>query len=153
VRRTPADILGEIRPQVLDELLASRAAVDHVHHGMDEAELRAQLEALLAKLQVYLGDRDPLSFRDYLRRWVAMRVSAGARHENLIPALVGVGDTAIEVARKDLGDTDETRAVMRALAQANFVAARVVVEVLADELKRRRTQLVELSDPEAPTRT
>ncbi|MBT8495142.1 MAG: hypothetical protein KJO07_19000 [Deltaproteobacteria bacterium] len=152
MRRTPADILGEIRPLVLEELLASRGTIDHVHHEMDHDELRAHLDALLAKLQVYLGDRDPRSFRSYLRRWVAMRVAAGSRHENLIPALVGVGDTAIEIARTTQGDTDETRAVMRALAQANFLAARMVVEVLADELERRRTQVVELSDPEAPTR-
>jgi len=138
---------------VLDELLASRGTIDHVHHEMDESELRSHFEALLTKIQAFVADRESQVFRAYIRRWVTMRVSAGARHENLIPALVSIGDTAIEVVRSGEGDTDDTRELMRMVAQANFLASRVVVEVLADEFQRRRTQVVELSDPEALTRT
>lgn len=139
--RSPAEILAAIRPQVLDALVSHRGTVDQVYHEMGDDELRSLYDVLLGKLNTYVGDRDPTSFRGYVRRWVAMRVGAGARHESLIPALTVVGDRAIEVAQAAVGDTDEVRALMRILSQANFLAARVVVEVLADEFRRRRRQL------------
>jgi len=141
VRRSPAEILASIRDEVIDQLVGARGTVDHVYHEMEDDELRSLFVVLLGKLGTYLQDHDPRGFRSYVRRWVALRVGAGARHENLIPALVSVGDTAIEVAQEREGDTDQVRALMRSLAQANFLAARVVVEVLADEYARRRLQL------------
>lgn len=138
-----------VREQVLDELVRRRQTVDHVFHGVSEGELRSLFDVLLGKMAAFAADRDPRGLRSYLRRWVALRVGAGARHENLIPALVAVGDTAIEVARDQFGDTDEIRALMRTTAQANFIAARVVVEVLADEYHRRRTQIETMAEIDA----
>ncbi len=152
MRRSPAEILSTIRGQVVDELAGRRSTVDHVFHELGGEEVRELYETLVGKLQLYLSDGDPANYRAYLRRWVAMRLGSGARHENLIPALIGVGDAVTEVAQDIDGDTDEVRALGRSIMQAGFLAARVVVEVLADEHRRRLRQLDAMTVSEEETR-
>lgn len=150
--RSPAEFLATIRDRVVDELAGRRGTVDHVFHEVGGDELRELYDGLVGKLHTYLADGDPASYRAYLRRWVVLRLGAGARHENLIPALISVGDAIAEIAQEVAGDTDEARELGRSVMQAGFLAARVVVEVLADEHRRRMRQFEALTSPEEETR-
>jgi hypothetical protein len=93
---------------------------------------------VLDKMQGYLHSEDVHSYRSFAQRWVAMRMSDGFAPENLIHSVVSIGDVVDQVARERLGATQESHLFVRSVQRLSYVAARLLVEILADELERRR---------------
>jgi hypothetical protein len=70
-----------------------------------------------------------------------MRIGEGFAPENLIHSAVAIVDITQRVAHARLGSSPEYPELARALARMGFTVARLLVEVLAEELGRRTEQL------------
>jgi hypothetical protein len=134
-----------IRTEVLEHLVTARGHVDNVYHEMDGDALRDHLDTIIGRFQLYASDRDEAALRSFVRRWAAMRISAGAIHENLIPAFVAVGDELVKSAQAILGNKREVHDLMRDVVRANHIAARVIARMLADELTSRGERMLTMS--------
>jgi hypothetical protein len=64
----------------------------------------------------------------------------GFAPENVIHSLVALADVVVQVSQQRLGASDEVMGFVRAVTQMNFMAARTVVESLAEEMEARRRQ-------------
>ncbi len=123
-----------IRPDVLDRLLDVRGSIDHTLSGIPSHVIRQQFDAVLARMQAYLRDGDAARYRGLAERWVAFRLGEGATPENLIHAVVALGDVILDVARGRLPPGPATAEFAREVSRLNFATARLVVETLADAL-------------------
>lgn len=123
-----------IRPDVLDRLLDVRGSIDHTLSGIPSHVIRQQFDAVLARMQAYLRDGDAARYRGLADRWVAFRLGEGATPENLIHAVVALGDVILDVARGRMAPGPATTEFAREVARLNFATARLVVEALAEAL-------------------
>jgi hypothetical protein len=92
---------------------------------------------VLDKMQSFLATGEIQSYRGFASRWIAMRVGEGAP-ENLIHTLVAIGDVVAQTAQRRLGSGPEYDDFARELGRMSFLGARLLVELLADELGKRR---------------
>jgi hypothetical protein len=129
-----------LRPYILERLVDVRAAIDHGYASIPDAVIRDQFDQVLERMQAYLDDGDAEKYRSFANRWVAMRMGEGFPPENVIHALVALADVVVQVARHRLGPGDDAIKFVRAVTQMNFAAARMVVEILAEEMDARRRQ-------------
>ena len=161
---THARSFEELRPTVLARLMEVRSSLDHGLARLEEGDARAQLESIVDHIHAFLatGDRGPL--RGFLRSVMTMRAAEGLAAENLLHAVVGIGDVCVQVVDKSAegsegspaergeevglprpgGSTPPERAgiaeLVCALTHTNAVLTRLVVELIADELARRLLQ-------------
>lgn len=124
-----------IRPEVLDRLVDVRGSIDHTLSGVPSQVIRQEFDAVLDRMQTYLLDGDAGRYRSFAVRWVAFRLGEGFSPENLIHSVVALGDVVLEVARRRLPFGADSADFTREVARMNFVAARIIVETLADELE------------------
>jgi len=123
-----------IRPEVLDRLIDVRGSIDHTLTGVPSQVIRQEFDAVLDRMQSYLLDGDAGRYRSFAERWVAFRLGQGFSPENLIHSVVALGDAVLEVARRRLPLGSESADFTREVARMNFVAARLIVDTLAQEL-------------------
>jgi hypothetical protein len=128
----------EIRPEMVDRLVDVRGSIDHRLTGVPQHYIRQEFDAVLDRMEAYLRERDVELVRGFAARWVAVRLGEGFSPENLIHSVVAIGDVVVEVARRRLPPGLETAEFLREVVRMNFVAARLIVEVLAGELDRLR---------------
>jgi hypothetical protein len=145
-----AEIFSSLRPDVLARLVEVRGSIDHAYATIPEEVIRGQFDMVLDRMQSYLASEDAELYRGFAARWMAMRVGDGFSPENLIHSVVAIGDVVARVATERLGPGDETQRFARAVVRMNFVAARMLVEILADELGRRRAQQQQLAGGGTP---
>ena len=127
-----------IRPEVLDRLVDVRGSIDHTLSGVPSQVIRQEFDAVLNRMQSYLAEPDLDRYRRWARRYVAVRLGEGFAPETLIHSWVALGDVVVEVARQRLPSGSDTDAFVRDVVRLTFVAARLIVEVLAAELDELR---------------
>lgn len=135
-----AKTFESLRPNILDRLVEVRGAIDHGYAAIADDVMRAQFAQVLSQMQSYLAAGNSEKFRGFASRWVAMRMGEGFPPENIAHSLAALGDVVVQVARHRLGSTDDAMKFVRAATQMNFALARMVVEILADDMSARRRQ-------------
>lgn len=133
-----ARTFATIRPEVLERLVDVRGSIDHTLSGVPSHLIRQEFDAVLDRMEAYLTDQDVDRYRSFATRWVAFRLGEGFSPENLIHSVVAIGDVVLEVGRRRLQPGPETSEFVREVARMNFVAARLIVEILAAELEIMR---------------
>jgi hypothetical protein len=141
----PAAILEPLRPAVLGRLLELRAALDQGLARLPEAEAREHFDAVLRHLQTYLTTWDWRLHRSFLQTYLAMRAADGMTSDDVLHALAAIGDVVAETARARLADHPAQPAVLVALARFNAHTVRCVIDLVAEELERRRAQRDQLA--------
>lgn len=127
-----------IRPEVLERLVDVRGSIDHTLSGVPSHLIRQEFDAVLDHMEAYLADQDVERYRSFASRWVAFRLGEGFSPENLIHSVVAIGDVVLDLGRRRLPPGGETSEFLREVARMNFVAARLIVEILAAELETMR---------------
>jgi hypothetical protein len=144
--REHANTFHSLRDEVLSRLVAIRASIDRGYAQIPDDVVREQFDTVLSKMASYLETDDPGPYRGFVQRWGAMREGEGFGTENVIHSLVAIGDVVRRVAQKHLEMTPETADFNRAVTGACTVAARVLVDGLADQLEQRSGQLSDSRD-------
>jgi len=135
-----APLFDSLRRDLLDRLIEVRGSLDHAYARMPEAAVRLQLEAVLDKMQGYLATQDLQHYRSSAASHMAMRVGEGFAPENIIHSMVAIGDVAVQVAQQKLASHPDCAALVLAITRLNFIAARTLVGLVADDVKRRSQQ-------------
>jgi hypothetical protein len=125
-----------IRREVLDRLVDVRGSIDHTLASVPSRLIRQEFDSVLDRMASYLVDQDVSRYRSFAARWVAFRLGEGFSPENLLHSVVAIGDVILETARSRLPHGQQEAAeFVREIARLNFMAARVIVEILAGELE------------------
>lgn len=135
-----AQLLASLRSEVLERLVEVRGSIDHAYANIAPDVIRGQFDIVLEKMTSYLVTQDASQYRGFASRWLAMRVGEGFAPENVIHSAVAIGDVIIQVAQVRLGQTDECVDFVRTISQLNYAVTRMLVEILADDLERRKEQ-------------
>lgn len=133
----PAELLTQLRPQVLARLDEVREALDESYQSLDAVVARERFEMLVDRYQAYLAEADVDGHRRFLRRWLALRLAEGRSPESVLHVLVAFGDVLVQVARNSLPPAATTLELVRELQRLTYVTARLVVDVLAEDLGRK----------------
>jgi hypothetical protein len=136
-----AELFRAIRPEVLARLVEVRGSIDQTFASMSPDVIGPQFDMVLDRMQAYLVTESPESYRNFASRWMAMRVSSGEPPQNLIHAMVSIGDVVTKIAQGRAAPGPEYQEFARAIARMTFVGSRMLVEQLSDELERRQQQL------------
>jgi hypothetical protein len=137
-----AQAFQALRPQIMTRLVDVRGSIDQSFVDLTEDTARERFDTMLGRMQAYLESGDRSAYRSYLSRWMALRTGEGATAESVVHTVVAVGDVVVQIARAQLPNEDSTTEFVREVTRLNFIAARLIVENLADELARltrRRT--------------
>lgn len=139
-----AAVFAGLVPSIVARLVEVRSSVDHGFARLDDAAAKAQLEGLLSHQLSFLTTGDPALLRGFLRSYRAMRAGDGLGPENLLHAVIAVGDVATQIIQRDLGPGVRSAELVSSWARVSWSTARMVVEILAEELAGRVAQLREL---------
>lgn len=145
---TPADhaaTLDSLRPAVLARLVEIRGSLDYALARMPEAEARAHLEPVLQHMQTYVATWDWRLHRSFLQTYLAMRGGDGMTSDDVIHVLAAIGDLVVETVRKQLADAPVLPELLSALARFNAHTVRGVIDLVAEDLERRRAQRDQLA--------
>jgi len=133
---------------MLAKLLELRGTLDPVLARVDEATARIQLNALLTHVGNLLATGDLASHAGFLRTFLAIRAAEAQGPSAALGALVAICDAAVRVAQDDLGIDARTQPLIAALTQVTVITARLINNLVAEELESRLRQRRELSpDP------
>ena len=135
-----AHLFASLRPEVLERLVEIRGTIDHAYARLADAAVRPQFDAVLDRMQSYLTTEDPQLYRGFAASHMAMRVGEGFAPENLVHSMVSIGDVVTRVAQRRLANDPRCAEFVLACSRMIFVAARTMVSLLADELRRREQQ-------------
>jgi hypothetical protein len=136
-----AELFRSLRPAALSRLIDVRASIDQAFAAIEPGVIGPQFDMVLDKMQSYLFTEDPESFRSFAGRWMAMRVGSGEAPQNLVHAVVSMGDVMVQVAEAQVGAGPQHAEFARAISRMTFTGCRILVEQLAEELGRRKQQL------------
>lgn len=128
----------QLRPQVLARLIEVRGSLDHAIARTSPDEARALFDAVLHALATLLVTGDHTLHRSFLQSFLALRGAEAIPPDHAQRLLVAIADVAGQVARARFPD-DPT--VGLAVNHAARITARLVNDVLAEELERRVAQL------------
>ena len=137
-----------LRPIVLQRLLDMRATLDPSLGRLDEAVARAQIGAVLDHLGNFIATGDLGLHRAFLHTFLAMRAAEAQGPAAVLAMLVAIGDTAAQVAQEDGAGTTEGAELTLLLTRVTASTARLLNDLIADELERRLAQREELADRE-----
>lgn len=139
-----ASVLADLKPILLARLVEARSSLDHGFARLDEAAARAQLEQVIDHQLGYLGTGDAAILRGFLRGYRAVRAAEGLGPENLLHAVIAIGDVAAQTIHRELPAGSRTAEIASSWARVSWATARMVVEIIAEELAGREAQLREL---------
>src|SRR5690349_2572405 len=140
---TPADhaaFLETMRPAVLARLVEIRGALDYTLARVPEPEAREHLDAVLRNLQAYLTTWDWRLHRNFLQTYLAMRSGEGMTSDDVLHVLAAIGDVVVETVRREMPDHPIAPELLVALAKFNAHTVRGVIDLVAEDLERRRNQ-------------
>jgi hypothetical protein len=126
-----------LRPAVLNRLLEVRPSLDHALSRLTVDEARSLFDGVLIGLRTLLLTGDHALHRGFVQTFLALRGADGLAPDHALRVLVAIGDVAIQVARRDR--PDEPTLVL-AITSAIRVTARIVNEMIADDIARRSAQ-------------
>ncbi len=141
-----ADLFQALRSDVLDRLVEVRGSIDQAYEGISDDLVRPQFDVVLGKMHSYLATGDVEQYRSFAKRWIAMRTGEGFATENLIHSMVAIADVVVQVAQRRMGQTPEAIAFAHTVVNMNFVAVRMLVENLAEDLATRTAQYAQLAE-------
>lgn len=133
-----------LKPALIARLVEVRSSLDHGFARLDEATARAQLEQLFDHQLELLATDDATALRGFLRTYRAVRAADGLGPENLLHAVIAVGDVTAQVLHKEQPPGARTAELASAWARVSWMTARLVVEIIAEELAGRAAQLREI---------
>jgi hypothetical protein len=139
-----AAVFAGFKPALIARLVEVRSSLDHGFGRLDDAAARAQLEQLFDHQLDLLSTGDPTQLRGFLRTYRAVRAADGLGPENLLHAVIAVGDVTQQVLAKEQPPGARTAELASAWARVSWTTARAVVEIIAEELAGRTAQLREL---------
>ena len=139
-----------LRPRVLDRLLELRGTLDPSLGRLDDATARGQIGAVLDHLGNFIATGDLGMHRAFLHTFLAMRAAEAQSPASVLAMLVAIGDTAAQVAQDSGGESDgpdrrDGRELALLLTRVTASTARVVNDLIAEELARRAGQRAELA--------
>lgn len=134
----PAELLSQLRPQVLARLDEVREALDESFQSLEAEVARERFEILFDRYASYLAEADVEGHRRFLRRWLALRLAEGRSPESVLHVLVAFGDVLVQVARNV--PAPATLELVRELQRLTYVTSRLVVDILAEDLGRKSAQ-------------
>ena len=126
-----------LRPAVLARLLEVRASLDHAFARLTPEDARTLFEGVLIGLRTFLLTGDHSLHRGFVQSFIALRGADGLAPDHAQRVLVAIGDVTVQVVRRDRPDD---MPLMLALIGTIRVTARLVNEVVADELAKRTAQ-------------
>ena len=136
----PAAMLESLRPAVLARLVELRGSLDHALARLSETDARKQLDPVLRHMQAYLTTWDWRLHRNFLQTYLAMRAGDGMSSDDVLHVLAAIGDIVVETVRRQLADHPAQPALLVAVAKFNAHTVRGVIDLVAEELGRRRHQ-------------
>jgi hypothetical protein len=148
-----------LRSRVLDRLLELRGTLDPSLGRLDDATARGQIGAVLDHLGNFIATGDLGMHRAFLHTFLAMRAAEAQSPASVLAMLVAIGDTAAQVAQETGGapegpgrpggpgarDETDGRELALLLTRVTASTARVVNDLIAEELARRAGQREELA--------
>lgn len=141
---TVARAYDALRPKILQRLLDMRATLDPSLGRIDEAAARAQIGAVLDHLGNFIATGDLGLHRAFLHTFLAMRAAEAQGPAQVLAMLVAIGDTAAQVSQEEQGGPDHSELTLL-LTRVTAATARIVNDLIAEELERRLAQWHELS--------
>ncbi len=150
-----------LRPKILQRLLDMRATIDPSLARLDEAAARAQIGAVLDHLGNFIATGDIGLHRAFLHTFLAMRAAEAQGPAQVLAMLVAIGDTAAQVSQEEHAGTGapsdpraatipgpEAAELTLLLTRVTASTARLINDLIAEELDRRLAQWAELSTKE-----
>lgn len=134
-----------LRPKILQRLLELRATLDPSLGRLDEATARSQMGAVLEHLGNFIATGDIGLHRAFLHTFLAMRAAEAQSPASVLAMLVAIGDTAAQVAQEDGAGTTEGAELTLLLTRVTASTARLINDLIADELDRRRQRWGEMT--------
>lgn len=139
-----ASAYDALRPKILQRLLDMRATIDPSLGRLDEAAARAQIGAVLEHLGNFIATGDLGLHRAFLHTFLAMRAAEAQGPAQVLAMLVAIGDTAAQVSQEESDGADRSELTLL-LTRVTATTARLVNDLIAEELDRRLAQWRELS--------
>ena len=133
-----------LRPKILQRLLELRSTLDPSLGRLDEATARGQMNAVLEHLGNFIATGDVGLHRAFLHTFLAMRAAEAQSPASVLAMLVAIGDTAAQVAQEEGEGTTEGAELTLLLTRVTASTARLVNDLIADELDRRKQSWGEL---------
>ena len=127
-----------LRPKILQRLLELRSTLDPALGRLDEATARSQMSAVLEHFGNFIATGDIGLHRAFLHTFLAMRAAEAQSPASVLAMLVSVGDTAAQVAQEDGAGTTEGAELTLLLTRVTASTARLLNDLIADELARRK---------------
>jgi hypothetical protein len=128
------ELLEAIRPAVIARIVEGSPPIKlGLAPGADAGP---QLEALLDRLVALVADPDPRRHLGFVTRWVASHLGEGYTPEDMVHAIVTLGDLMAQGVRGRPAAGTAGLGLIRDLARATRALVRLVVDVLGGELGR-----------------
>ena len=128
----------QLRPAIVARLVEVRASLDHAIARTTPDEAKALFEGVLHALATLLVTGDHTLHRGFLHSFIAVRSAEGLGPDHAQRLLVAISDVAATLARSQYPDDTS---VALAINHAARLSARMVNDVIAEELGRRLGQL------------
>ena len=126
--------------KTLDRLLELRAGLDSTLARVAESVARGHLVAVLEHFDNFVATGDVSLHRAFLRTYLAMRAAEGQPPAAALSTLVTIGDTAAQVAQEQFGTRPEGPELVVLLTRVTSSTARIVNDLIADDLAQRLVQ-------------
>lgn len=139
-----ANAYEALRPKILQRLLDLRGSLDPSLARLDDLTARAQINAVLEHLGNFIATGDVGLHRAFLHTFLAMRAAEAQSPASVLTMLVAIGDTAAQVAQDEGAGTSTGSELTLLLTRVTASTARVVNDLLADELANRIEQWSQL---------
>jgi hypothetical protein len=136
-----------LRPKVLQRLLELRSTLDPSLGRLDDATARSQMGAVLEHLGNFIATGDIGLHKAFLHTFLAMRAAEAQSPASVLAMLVAIGDTAAQVAQEDGAGTTEGAELTLLLTRVTASTARLLNDLIADEVERRKTRVGDLKAP------
>ncbi len=136
-----------LRPKVLQRLLELRSTLDASLGRLDDATARSQMGAVLEHLGNFIATGDIGLHKASLHTFLAMRAAEAQSPASVLAMLVAIGDTAAQVAQEEGAGTTEGAELTLLLTRVTASTARLLNDLIADEVERRKTRIGDLKAP------
>src|SRR5688572_23880058 len=139
-----------LRPKILLRLLELRSTLDPSLGRLDEATARNQMNAVLEHLGNFIATGDVGLHRAFLHTFLAMRAAEAQSPASVLAMLVAIGDTAAQVAQEEGAGTSEGAELTLLLTRVTASTARLLNDLIADELERRKKSWSDVATGKKP---
>ena len=146
-----ANAYEALRPKILQRLLDLRGTLDPSLARLDDMTARAQIHAVLEHLGNFIATGDVGLHRAFLHTFLAMRAAEAQSPASVLTMLVAIGDTAAQVAQDEGAGTTGGSELTLLLTRVTASTARVVNDLIADELAQRIVQWQQLQQSNGVT--